>query len=393
MNKKPVVLAFNKHYLPGYRAGGLIRTLSNMVDRLGKEIDFHVVTLDRDAGSKEPYSDIQQGDWNTVGLAKVFYLNAQRLSVRPFVELFNEIEPDVIYLNSFFDNILTHRVLWARRLGQLGAVPVILAPRGELSRDELNIKWFRKKLFLHFAKAMKLYSDMNWHATDEQEKEDISQALDYVKRHEIRVAPNLMPTEDRPMVERKARGDNDPLRVCFLSRIYPIKNLDFALKILAQVKVPIVFTIYGPQEVVPYWKECESLISSLPGNIKVIYEGEGHPFLVKQMLAQHDLFFLPSQDERYGNVIHEALVAGLPVLISDQTPWSDVQKNGAGWVFPLNTVDSFVYTIEEVSRWPVEQQEAAAQRAQRYIAERTKDTEALVLSRLLFTSVLAGSGL
>lgn len=392
MNKKPVVLAFNKHYLPGYRASGLIRPLSNMVDRLGKDIDFHIVTLDRDAGSKEPYSDIEVGDWTTVGDAKVFYLNPQRLAVKPFVELFNEIEPDVIYLNSFFDNVLTHRVLWARRLEQLGRVPIILAPRGELSSSELDIKWLKKKIFLRFARAMKLYSGLVWHAASEQEKEDILNALDFVSNKEVLVANNLAPAKEQPAIAHKSRSSAEPLRVCFLSRIYPIKNLDFALKVLAQVKSPVIFTIYGPKEVESYWKECESLIASLPSNITVKDEGEINPLTVKQKLIQHDLFFLPSQGENFGYAIQEALAAGLPVLISDQTPWSVVHNNGIGWVYPLTSIDPFVRTIEEVSNWPAEQQEVIAQRAQLFVNERINDSDAVDDNLALFTRFFADKG-
>lgn len=388
MNRKPVVLAFNKHYLPGYRASGLIRTLSNMVDRLGKEIDFHIITLDRDAGSKEPYSDIVHGEWNTVGQARVWYASPNNLSVRPLVELFNEIQPDILYLNSFFDNVLTQRVLWGRRLGQFGSVPVILAPRGELSSSELAIKRWKKKIFLRFAKAMKLYSDLIWHAASEQERADILHTLAYVDGNDVKVARNLALATEQTAIERRIRSNGEPLRVCFLSRIYPMKNLDFVLKVLAQVRSSVVFTIYGPKEVASYWKKCESLISSLPPNIKVIVEEEVHPFAVKQTLARHDLFFLPSQGEDYGHVIHEALAAGLPVLISDQTPWSDVQKSGVGWAFPLNSLEPFVKTIEEANNWTAEQQEAIAQRTQLFVTEKAMDTDVLAQNRDLFMNLL-----
>jgi glycosyltransferase involved in cell wall biosynthesis len=56
---------------------------------------------------------------------------------------------------------------------------------------------------------------------------------------------------------------------------------------------------------------------------------------VLRVLAQHHLFFLPTHGENFGFVIVEALLAGCPVLISDQTPWRDLQTKGIGWEFPL----------------------------------------------------------
>ena len=63
------VLTINSHYLPGYRAGGPIRTLSNMVDPLGNELVFRIVTLDHDLGADESYRDVVQGEWGLLGKA------------------------------------------------------------------------------------------------------------------------------------------------------------------------------------------------------------------------------------------------------------------------------------------------------------------------------------
>jgi glycosyltransferase involved in cell wall biosynthesis len=390
MNKKPVILTFNKYYLPGYRAGGPIRTLSNMVDRLGNELDFRIVTLDRDAGSNQSYSNILHGKWNTVGHAQVLYSSPQSVSITRLIRLFNEVSPDVVYLNSFFDNSFTQRILWARRLGLLGKVSVVLAPRGEFSRGALGLKWVKKKIYLHFAKATRLYFNLIWHASSKHEQEDLLHALDFVCSKHVRVAMNLAPLEERQLIEYKVRSKGEPLRVCFLSRISPMKNLDFALKALAQVRLPIVFTIYGPKEVASYWAECESLIASCPPNITVIYEGEIHPHAVKQTLAQHDLFFFPTRGENYGHVIHEALAAGLPVLISDQTPWNNVETEGVGWAFSLNSLRPFSEKIEAIARWSKEEHKMIKNRTIVYAANKTTDPDVLMKNRILFMDAITG---
>jgi hypothetical protein len=42
------------------------------------------------------------------------------------------------------------------------------------------------------------------------------------------------------------------------------------------------------------------------------------------------------------------LIAATPVIISDQTPWDDLNENNAGWMFALNDEKSFVNSIEEL---------------------------------------------
>lgn len=394
MAKKPIILTFNRSYLPGFRAGGPIRTLSNMVDRLSDELDFRIVTLDRDYGMNQPYQEIVQDDWNKVGHAQVWYFNPRNVSVRPLINLFNEVIPDVVYLNSFFDNVFTQRILWARRLGLLGKAPVVLAPRGEFSSGALGLKQMKKKIYLYLVKATGIYSNLIWHASSKHEQDDILHALNFVYSKNVRVAMNLAPdlvsVEIQQLTECKIRNKGEPLRVCFLSRISPKKNLDFALKVLAQVRLPVVFTIYGPKEVASYWAECESLITSFPPNIKVIYEGEVHPHAVKQTLAQHDLFFFPTRGENYGHVIHEALAAGLPVLISDQTPWNNVETEGVGWAFSLNSLKPFSEKIEAIAGWSKEEHKTIANRTITYAASKAMDSDVLMKNRILFMDAIAG---
>jgi len=59
----------------------------------------------------------------------------------------------------------------------------------------------------------------------------------------------------------------DKLKIIFLSRISPMKNLDFALSIFSSVSAEVQFDIYGPKENLEYWKQCNLQIISRPKNI------------------------------------------------------------------------------------------------------------------------------
>jgi hypothetical protein len=96
------ILTFVGYYLPGYKAGGPIRTLANMVGRLGDEFEFKIVTADRDFDDTKPYSKIKLDGWNKVGKADVFYLSPNKRSLSDFKRLLCSTEYDILYLNSFF---------------------------------------------------------------------------------------------------------------------------------------------------------------------------------------------------------------------------------------------------------------------------------------------------
>ena len=68
------ILIIMGRYLPGYKDGGPVRSIKNLVDRLGEEYDFRILTADRDHGDDKPYSCIKVRDWNRVGAAKVYYV-------------------------------------------------------------------------------------------------------------------------------------------------------------------------------------------------------------------------------------------------------------------------------------------------------------------------------
>ncbi len=58
--KKKVILCFVSYYLPGFKSGGPLRTIANMVDHLAPDFDFWIVTRDRDLGDAHGYENIKK---------------------------------------------------------------------------------------------------------------------------------------------------------------------------------------------------------------------------------------------------------------------------------------------------------------------------------------------
>ena len=59
-------------------------------------------------------------------------------------------------------------------------------------------------------------------------------------------------------------------------------------------------------------------------------------------LEGHHIFLFPTLGENYGHVIQETLSAGCVALISDQTPWQDLEASGVGASIPLDQPQCFV---------------------------------------------------
>ena len=114
---KPVILTFAQHYLPGYRAGGPIRTIANMVERLGNEFEFRIVTSDRDLGDDHPYEGVQIDSWVPCGQAFVRYVSPRGFGLRKIRNIIRSTPHDLIYLNSFLNSRFTQQVLIGNLLG------------------------------------------------------------------------------------------------------------------------------------------------------------------------------------------------------------------------------------------------------------------------------------
>jgi glycosyltransferase involved in cell wall biosynthesis len=375
-------------YLPGYKAGGPIRAIANMVDRIGDEFEFKIVTLDRDYDDTKPYPGIKIDGWDRVGKAEVFYMSPKRRSLRNFRRLLCSTEYDILYLNSFFSPHFTIKPLLLRGLRLIPDRTLVIAPRGEFSPGALGLKWLKKRVYILAAKALGLYRGTLWQASSEHEEVDIRRW--FGKKVKVVIAPDLPPLVNaayEPAVVRdKVKGC---LNIIFLSRISRKKNLDGALEMLKGLKGKVEFNIYGPMEDKSYWAECQKIINRLPENIEVRYCGSVAHEKVGAVMKEHDFFFLPTLGENFGHVILEAFCAGCPVLISDQTPWRDLEEKGVGWDMPLDQEERFQAVLQRCVGMDGEEYSKLSGQVMEYGIQVTKDDKIVEQNRQLFRHALS----
>ena len=330
----PRILVLIEYYLPGYKSGGPVRTVANMVDQLSDHFSFWIVTRDHDYLDQAPYPGIEVGAWNSVGRTMVYYAPDGTLTRRAQGRLVAEVRPEVIYLNSYFSP-MTRRFLAGRRLGMLRGVSVILALRGEFSPGALGLKRLRKRLYNALAPRLGLYDGLVWQASSSMEAGEIRACLG--EKIRVHVAPDLpcrsAGAEGLPPRPLKCPG---AARLVFLSRISPKKNLRFAVEVLEGIRGDVGLDIFGPVDSEPYWRCCQTAFAALPPNIRVNYRGSIPNERVIEALSSYDLMILPTLGENFGHVIYESFAAGCPVLVSDQTPWRGLAGRGTGWDLALD---------------------------------------------------------
>ncbi len=327
---KKKILVFSDWFLPGFKAGGPIRSLANLVNSLDHE--FFIVTRITDHHSSEPYPNIPSNTWVDISSSlHVYYLDENSINDATMRRLIKERNYDKLYFNSLFSpkfTLLPLRIARQLKLRQR----CVLAPRGMLKAGALSIKSNKKKIFLVVSRWLGWFTGIRWHATNEQEAQEIR--LHYGSKSNVVIAPNLA-TVIQHTEQPIAKEEND-LRLICIARISPEKGILEAIQFLkdAQLSGHISCAFYGTQQNAEYLQQCKTLAESIP-EANIQFPGEIEPYAIGSALDKAHFFYLTTWGENFGHAIAEALQHGKPVIISNRTPWKNLEAEKAGWDLPL----------------------------------------------------------
>lgn len=382
-NWKKDILIITGRYLPGYKDGGPVRTIKNLTDYLGNEYNFRILTADRDHGDEAPYPDITVNTWNRVGNALVWYVPPGKFSFS-IIRKMSE-EADTVFISGCFSDYAI-KTLILNRIGQIKK-PVIIAPMGLFMPNAMKRKPIKYNSFIMLFKLLGMFHNVKWSVSSEIEekcvKKEISpEAVCYIAKD----LPRMV--EEKTIHKRKKTGE---LRAFFISRISPEKNIIQSIDILKECHSSIWFTIYGPILNQQYWEKVEEKLLELPSNIHAAYKGNINSEQVVETLEQEHVFLFTTIGENYSHVVHEALSAGCPCVISDQTPWQDLDKNCAGHVLPLNDNSRFVKAIESYAEMAETDFQKISDAAHDYARRVSRESAETTGYRVLFNSVKKSS--
>ena len=344
------LLILTEWFYPAYKAGGPITSLLNLAKTISDKVNVTVITSAYDLGDKKILDNIITDVWHKQNGIRIKYFTNPK-------DAADEIEKrdyDFIYLNSMFSPAFTIKpLLKAKKNNLLGKI--ILAPRGMLASGALSLKPFKKKIFLVYFRLSGIHKKILFHATSNQEIDDIKNI--FGKNTRIKFIPNI---PDKPWSSlNKSLKIARELKLISISRIAPEKNILFLLRLFKNINFNVKLDIYGMIRTQEYLIECNKIIGTLPHNVNVNINGDIHPTLLKDKLNGAHFFILPTLGENFGHAIYEALSSGTPVIISDKTPWRDLEFKNAGWDISLADKEKFIEVLnkcyemdnEEYKKW------------------------------------------
>lgn len=373
------VLSFIDWYLPGYRAGGVLKAFANQVAHFEGTIQFKIITRNTDYCETKPYEGVPSDTWvRRSPNSEVFY--ASKTSFGLFRNMVKTLDFDAVYIHgvySFWYSILP--VLLTRFLRNKR---VVVSAHGMLGQHSLSVKSSKKELFLKAASLLGLYKNVIFHAANTAEADDVRKAIG--SKAQIMVAEELpmkMELADwKPRLKNKGE-----LSLVSVARISPEKNTKYALEILLHCKQGLIsYDIFGPVYDENYWNECLDVIKKMPANVTVTYKGSLQGDQVLDTLSNYHCMFMPTNGENFGHTILESFMSSTPVIISQNTPWRNLPAQNAGWDLALDKPADFVETIQLVLNANQDEYNKTSEGALMFAKAFMSDTSILEQNKRLF---------
>ncbi len=322
-------------FTPAFKAGGPIRSINNLVNKFDKDVHYFIFCSNKDVDG-EKLKNIETDKWIIFNQYTKVWFDSSAFPFLKFRKLISERKFDVLYINGIFSFSFS---IFPMLFGK--AEKVIVSPRGMLHPGALSKKKIKKKLFLQFLQITDVTKRCHFHAVDLMEKNCINGI--FRKRISVTIAGNYASQFKHAFSHKKKVGE---LKLITVALISPMKNHLMILKALKEINGLVEYHIIGGIKDNVYWKKCLEIINEMPKNIKVKFHGEIPPNDISQYFNDSPVMIMPSESESFGHSIIESLMAGIPVITSNATPWKYLQENNAGF----NAVPD-IPTLKELIRF------------------------------------------
>lgn len=218
-------------------------------------------------------------------------------------------------------------------------LPLVISPRGMLSAWAVQNGSVVKRLFWPLVQRPALSAAACFHATAKSEYEDIRR-MGF--RQPVAVIPNGIDIPDDVVKQR------DGLRtLLFLGRVHPKKGLDILLPAWKAVQDGFPdwrLSIAGPDNG-GHLAQMQHLAQRLQLK-RIEFVGAVRGKAKWDTYRNADLFVLPTYSENFGMTVAEALVSGVPAIVSKGAPWAGLEKKSAGWWIDIG-LDPLVRCLED----------------------------------------------
>jgi len=240
---------------------------------------------------------------------------------------------DILHFHGIYLHGFVSAVPRARRCG----IPYIVRPMGQLARWSMRQGRLRKMTYLRFVGRRLINGASAIHYTAQVEREEAEQLG--IRAPGV-VIPLGVDEDDLKLPTRGAFREKHPQIgdrkiILFMSRLHPVKGLELlieAVRSLSTSRGDFVLVIAGEGDKA-YEEKMRDMVRSFGLSGRTIFAGFVDGAEKRALLADSDVFVLPSYQENFGMAVVEAMAAALPVVISEHVNiHCEIAAAGAGTV-------------------------------------------------------------
>ena len=224
--------------------------------------------------------------------------------------IFNEYRPDVLNITGYFDWAQVLLMFYARSKG----VKVVISSESS-SADHNRSGWKEsiKKVIVNRANAFFCFGK-----TSAEYMESLGATKNAIKVRNAAVIDEQVIRQRYDEARKEPAANPASRKFVYVGRLAPEKNLNTLLLAFANtVKATgsdwkLLLVGDGPER-----SNLEKLAGDAGIADQLIFAGAFPWYQVPDWLAQSDVLVLPSKSEPWGLVVNEAMVCGMPVIVSE----------------------------------------------------------------------------
>lgn len=345
------------YYKPANIYGGPTTAISSLCEQLVKERAVLLEVYTTNANGKE-YLDVPLMQKIDVEGVPITYFPLTKYFQHGFFSpplihaLLRKIQN---YDLLIIDGIWTLNAAILTRLAYAKRIPYILPLHGQLMPWAMNQKRVKKYIFMTFFGRYSLSHASGIHCASQIEADNLE---GYIKQLPIFVLQYGINTDRYITLPPKGYlhtlfniADNNPI-IVFLGRLHPVKMPEIALYSWARSIIKDSHLVYiGPDETnlkdsLLHWASDQKCVD------RVHFTGLLQPSDVIAALSDADLFFLPSIMESLSIATIEAMISGLPLLLSDKVPLGNIAAQAGAARLITGGVGDYTSAIDGLFKRP-----------------------------------------
>lgn len=337
------VLHITPAFYPATAWGGFTQSVPGLCDALARndEVELRVLTTDSDGPRTKRRVPVKAFPEKFPAGYEVYYcrrLLGQSVSFGLLIRLWSMVRwAQVVHLNATYSFPTIPTLLVCKLLGK----PLVWSPRGALQRWQGTTRSQAKSAWEKLCNLLCDPGRVVLHLTSEEERVE---SAPRIPRARAKIIHNGI---DLPNLNGHGKERNGNLRLLYLGRLHPIKGIENLLRAVAKARNDVTLSVCGDGEPA-YRQTLERLSSELSLNRRVTFRGSIGAESKARQFQEADLCVVPSFKENFSMVVAESLSHAVPVVVSDGTPWKQVDQMGCGRCVP-NTPEELAKAIDSLS--------------------------------------------